>query len=216
MKDESAQVEIRAGSAADADFLLAMFDEAVAWMVARGQGDQWGTQPWSQQPSRAEHVRQMAGGEELWIAHFQQAPAGALVLSEQPPAYVQPASEAELYVRLLLTSRKRAGHGLGSALLDYARAQARQRSIDLVRVDCWAGAEGRLIAYYVRNGFTPTERFDVKGWPGQILEDRLAARGSATGTAATVSHDQAAAEQGAARDAGRACGACRPRPGQSG
>ena len=167
-----AHVDIRAGSAADADFLVGMFDEAVAWMTARGQGAQWGTQPWSEQPDKVKRVHQMAGELELWIAYFEQAPAGALALSEQPPSYVQPASGRELYVRLLITSRKCAGNGIGAALLDHARAQARQRSIDLVRVDCWAGAEGRLIDYYVRNGFTPTERFDVKGWPGQILEDR--------------------------------------------
>ncbi|HEY1916819.1 MAG TPA: GNAT family N-acetyltransferase [Streptosporangiaceae bacterium] len=161
------------GGPEDADFVLSMFDEAVAWMTARGQADQWGTEPWSQSPARVQHVHQMAGELELGIAHFEGSPAGALALSEQPPSYVQPVSERELYVRLLITSRKHAGHGIGSALLDHARVQARQRSIDLVRVDCWAGAEGRLIDYYVRNGFTPTERFDVKGWPGQILEDRL-------------------------------------------
>jgi GNAT superfamily N-acetyltransferase len=166
-------IVIVAGGLADADFLLSLFDEAVAWMTARGQGDQWGTEPWSQDPARVQRVHEMAGELELWIAHFEQAPAGALALSERPPSYVRPASERELYVRLLITSRKCAGHGIGAALLDHARAQASQRSIDLVRVDCWAGAEGRLIDYYVRNGFTPTERFDVKGWPGQILEDRL-------------------------------------------
>ena len=169
-----AHVDIRAGSAADAGFLLDMFDEAVAWMTARGQGDQWGTEPWSQNPARVRRVHEMASELELWIGHLGQAPAGALALSEQPPSYVQPAGERELYVRLLLTSRRRAGNGIGAALLDHARAQARQRSIDLVRVDCWAGAQGRLIDYYVRNGFTPTERFDVNGWPGQILEDRQA------------------------------------------
>jgi hypothetical protein len=35
-------VRIRPGIAADAPLLLALFDEAVAWLVTRGQPGQWG------------------------------------------------------------------------------------------------------------------------------------------------------------------------------
>jgi len=40
-------------------------------------------------------------------------------------------------------------------------------------VDCWAGAEGRLVDYYASTGFTPASRFDLDGWPGRLLEQRL-------------------------------------------
>jgi hypothetical protein len=55
-----ATVHIRPGSADDAPLVLALFDEAVAWLVARGQPGQWGTQPWSQRPSAVGYVKAWA------------------------------------------------------------------------------------------------------------------------------------------------------------
>ncbi|MGH3434055.1 MAG: hypothetical protein ACRDQB_14590, partial [Thermocrispum sp.] len=57
---------------------------------------------------------------------------------------------------------------------EHARRIARQRGIGLLRVDCWAGGDGGLVAYYTGQGFTPTERFTVGDWPGQVLARRLA------------------------------------------
>jgi GNAT superfamily N-acetyltransferase len=163
---------IRPGGPDDVDVLLALFDEAVAWMVARGQPEQWGSRPFSSQPQRVERVRGLAR-KELWIAEWDAEPVGALAIGSDAPAYVPPAPEPETYVHLLLTSRRRAGLGIGSALLDLARERAREAGTGLLRVDCWAGAQGRLVAYYARNGFTPTGTFAVGDWPGQVLEQRL-------------------------------------------
>ena len=166
---------LRRGGADDLDLLLALFDEAVAWMVARGQPGQWGTEPWSTQPKRVARVRGLLDEGELWIAELDGTPAGAMVLGERPQRYVPPVEEPERYVHLLITSRARAGHGIGSALLDKARALTRADGVELMRVDCWAGGGGRLVDYYVRNGFTRAGTFDVDGWPGQILQQRVAA-----------------------------------------
>jgi GNAT superfamily N-acetyltransferase len=163
---------IRQGGPADADTMLGFLDEAVAWMVARGQSDQWGAEPWSAQPDRVARVRAMAESGRLWIAEADGEPAGALVLGE-PPEHIPPVDEPETYVRFLITSRRFAGRRIGSDLLDFAREQTRALGIGLVRVDCWAGARGRLVAYYVRNGFTPTDTFAVGDWQGQVLEQRL-------------------------------------------
>ncbi|CRK61942.1 Sortase and related acyltransferases [Alloactinosynnema sp. L-07] len=90
------------------------------------------------------------------------------------PEWIPPVDEQENYVRLLITSRTFTGRGVGAALLDFARERTRAAGIGLLRVDCWAGAEGELVAYYVRNGFTPTDTFVVDGtWHGQVLEQRL-------------------------------------------
>jgi GNAT superfamily N-acetyltransferase len=86
---------------------------------------------------------------------------------------VQPASEPELYVHLLLADPARRGAGVGAQLLEHAREEAFERGIELLRVDCWAGGDGRLIAYYEAQGFTRTATFDADGWPGQVLEQRL-------------------------------------------
>jgi GNAT superfamily N-acetyltransferase len=87
--------------------------------------------------------------------------------------YVPQVEEPELYIRLLVTSRRHAGKGVGSALLDHARAQAREQGVDLVRVDCYAGGDGRLAEYYQRNGFQPVQEFTVGDWPGLLLSDRV-------------------------------------------
>ncbi|HEX6340925.1 hypothetical protein [Umezawaea sp.] len=41
----------RRGDRQDLDLLLAFFDEAVEWTVARGRPTQWGIEPWSTDPS---------------------------------------------------------------------------------------------------------------------------------------------------------------------
>src|SRR3954465_5205598 len=55
--------EIRPGTPDDEGALLALFDEAVAWMVARGQTGQWGDRPFSQ---RAE-TGARAGGRPAFL-----------------------------------------------------------------------------------------------------------------------------------------------------
>ena len=119
-------VRIRRGSAADAALVLALFDEAVAWLVARGQTGQWGTEPWSERPRAvAMRARLGAGPEGLRIAHEDDAtPLGALVLGAHPP-HVEPIDEPERYVEALVTSRRHAGRGIGSLLVAAAAEEAR-------------------------------------------------------------------------------------------
>ncbi|HUQ61550.1 GNAT family N-acetyltransferase [Lentzea sp.] len=164
---------LRRGGRQDLDLLLAFFDEAVEWMVARGQPTQWGTEPWSTDPRRVSRVGDLMGSGQVWIAEHDGVPAGALIVSDHPDPHVPPVDEPERYVRLLITSRKRAGNGIGSVLLDKARDIARTDGVELLRVDCWAGGGGKLVAYYERNGFTKSDTFTVRDWPGQVLSQRV-------------------------------------------
>jgi GNAT superfamily N-acetyltransferase len=166
-------MKVRQGDGRDVPVLLDMFDEAVAWMVARGNTEQWGAEPWSAQPRRVERVRGIVARGDLWIAEVDGTPAGALIVADQPEPDVPPVDEPELYVLLLLVSRRHTGRRIGAHLLDHARDEARTRGVGLVRVDCFAGGTGELIRYYTRNGFTPTETFTVGAWPGQVFEQRL-------------------------------------------
>ena len=164
---------VRLGDRSELPVLLELFDEAVAWLAERGRRDQWGARPWSQDPARVERVRGLLDEGDLWVAEVDGAVVGATVLGEKPPEHVPEVDEPELYVHLLLTSRRLAGSGIGTALLDLARAQARRHGVTLLRVDCWGGGDRRLVDYYVRAGFIPTETFEYRGWPGQVLEQRL-------------------------------------------
>jgi GNAT superfamily N-acetyltransferase len=110
----------------------------------------------------------------LRLARIGGEPAGALIVSEECPQHVPKVDERELYIRLLITSRKFTGLGVGARLIEYARDEASRRGIDLLRVDCWAGGDGELPRYYEGQGFTPTVRFNVDGWIGQVFEFRVA------------------------------------------
>lgn len=164
---------IRSGDSGDVDILLRFFDEAVEWLVARGSSKQWGTEPWSGVPKRVERVQGMAADPGLRIAVVEGEPAGALIVSEDHDPHVPAVDERELYVRLLITSRRFTGQRVGGRLVEYALDEAKRRGIALVRVDCWAGGDGDLQRYYESQGFKPTVRFDVDGWTGQVLEQRV-------------------------------------------
>jgi hypothetical protein len=62
-------------------------------------------------------------------------------------------------------------------LVEQARQVAAERGIDLIRVDCYAGDDRKLVAAYEGLGFAPTEPFTVelpdRDWPGQVLAMRL-------------------------------------------
>ena len=165
-------VRIRPGTAADAPLVLALFDEAVTWLVARGQPDQWGTVPWSQRPSAVGHVQRWSEGPGLRIAvNADGTPVGALALGAHPP-HVQPIDEPERYVEALVTSRRHAGRGIGAALVAAAADEAREGGATVLRVDCWAGAPP-LVAWYERQGFERSGTFDVDDWIGQVFAMRL-------------------------------------------
>jgi GNAT superfamily N-acetyltransferase len=166
-------MRIRSGDVADVPAVMAMFDEAVAWMVARGNTAQWGTEPWSTQPKRVDAITEKVERDDLRIAELDGVAVGALITSGRPQEYVEPVDEPELYVNLLLTSRQYAGREVGARLLSYARSLAVEKGVTLMRVDCYRGGDGSLIRYYERNGFVRTHAFMVGEWPGQVLEQRL-------------------------------------------
>ena len=164
---------IRNGGPGDADALLALFDEAVEWLVARDQPGQWGTQPWSQRPHAVTRARQWAQGPGLRIAEAQDGTVlGALVVLPKRPPHVAAIPEPERYIDALVTSRRHAGRGVGAELIATAVRETREAGVAVLRVDCWAEAPP-LVAWYERQGFTKTSTFDVDGWRGQVFEMRV-------------------------------------------
>lgn len=159
---------LRLGGPDDTEWLLARFDEAIVWMVARGQPGQWGTEPLSRSPRGRKRVAEMSAAGGLRIAVLDDVDVGALVVGDHPP-YVGGVDRSELYVQLLLVARTHAHRGLGAWLVQRAVAEARTRGADLLRVDCWAGAP-TLVAWYEDQGFVRADSFEVNdGWRGQIL-----------------------------------------------
>ena len=120
-----ATIDIRKGSPADEQTLLRLFDEAVAWMVARGQSAQWGDRPFSERPETRRRVHEMAQHEGLWIAERDGASVGALIVGARP-AHVHPIGARELYIELLISSRAHARNDIGGHLVRRADALAEE------------------------------------------------------------------------------------------
>lgn len=171
MNDSTQEIRIRPGSLADAPVILEMLDSAVVWMNNRGNTEQWGTTPYSRRPDGVGRVERYTTENSPYIAALDGTPVGVLVLGSGPSPQmpIAPADEPERYVRLLVSDRRYAGRGIGAALLEHAAEETRRAGVKLLRVDCWAGGGGGLVAFYQRNGFVPDYRFLSGAWPGQVL-----------------------------------------------
>ena len=164
-------IAIRHATPADADDILRLFDEAIAWFVSIGNVKQWGTEPFSAQQRQIDRVTGWCAEAGAWVAeHPEAGVCGALVLGEAND-YVPAATEPELYVRLLIGSRDPRAKGTGRQLLAFADGQASEAG--KLRVDCYAGGSGDLVRFYESCGYARTGAFTVGEWPGQILERRV-------------------------------------------
>ncbi|WP_282202255.1 GNAT family N-acetyltransferase [Kitasatospora fiedleri] len=193
-------MRIRTGGPESAAVLLSLLDGAVDWLAARGRTDQWGPVPWSRRPGAVERAERVTAEHLVRIAwpdggsgdgaggsgdggayrvaggSGEGGPLGICVLADRAPAGLPAAGEPELFVRWLVTDPAHRGAGVGAALIADARRLARERGVGLLRVDCYAGGDGRLVAQYERLGFTRTAAFTedrpTGPWPGQLLELR--------------------------------------------
>ncbi|MFE7527937.1 GNAT family N-acetyltransferase [Kitasatospora sp. NPDC057542] len=172
-------MKIRNGGPADVPDILALLDDAVAWLAGQDRTGQWGDQPFSTIPARVDQVSSYAAEPFLirLAVDDDGRTVGCCVLSEDRGRWIPAVDERELYVRNLVTDRSRKGSGIGAALIADAIEETRRRGIGLLRVDCYGGADRKLVARYRALGFTETESFEVEQpagvWPGQVLAIRL-------------------------------------------
>jgi ribosomal protein S18 acetylase RimI-like enzyme len=168
-------MRVRSGGPEDFEAVLAIGDEAVAWMNARGNTMQWGAQPWTGNEKREQAIYYALLGEGARVVETDAGEVvGVLLATEQSsPTSAPEAGERELYINWLLTSRRHGGRGIGAMLIDDAKALAAERGIDLIRVDCWAGEDGNLVRVYEKYGFQRVRAFFRDQWPGMLLAMRL-------------------------------------------
>ncbi|MDJ1131276.1 GNAT family N-acetyltransferase [Streptomyces iconiensis] len=170
---------IRPAVASDAGPVLAMMDGIMDWLVSQGRTAQWGTAHWSATPALVDSIDGRIARGELRVAVGNGGDiAGGISLSRSPGPYIQPADEPELFINYLATSRRYQGRNIGGALLGEARAEARRRGLGLLRVDCFAGDDGRLKDWYAGQGFEEVGPFTVRregrpDWPGMLFALRL-------------------------------------------
>ncbi|MGZ3602647.1 MAG: N-acetyltransferase family protein [Ktedonobacterales bacterium] len=168
------------GNEDDLSSILALWDETVAWLVAKGIEGQWGTTPFSQLPAMRERLLSWLRNGELFIAREGDAYGGPIVatlaLVDTIPSYAVSAwgsvPDKGLYLEAFTTARMRHGSGLGRALLEWVEAYTLEQGKTVLRFDCWA-ENTALQAYYHGAGFQPRGTFRLGNWEGQMFEKRL-------------------------------------------
>ncbi|MCC5479953.1 GNAT family N-acetyltransferase [Streptomyces sp. NPDC059680] len=172
-------ITIREGGPDDIPVILAMLDSSVEWLVSQGRTGQWGSKPLSENLKVAESVAGYMDQGSAYIAEVDGVPAATLTLSDAPGdylAHLPPPGEPERYIHWLASDRRFKGHGAGAALLAHAAEVARRAGVRLLRVDCYAGGDRKLVAFYEANGFVPTQTYTAgerNDWPGQVLARRV-------------------------------------------
>ncbi|MGW5463999.1 GNAT family N-acetyltransferase [Streptomyces sp. NPDC003996] len=171
-------ITIREGGPDDIPAILGMLDSSVEWLVSQRRTGQWGTKPLSENPRVAESVAGFMEQGTTYLAEIDGVPAATLTLTDAPGAYLShlpSPGEPERYIHWLASDRRFKGQGAGAALLAHAAEVTRRAGVRLLRVDCYAGGDRRLVAYYEANGFTPTQTYTTgeNDWPGQVLARRV-------------------------------------------
>lgn len=168
-------MQFRAGSSDDTDAVVALFDANVVWLVERGRSEQWGSDPFSEQPGHVAFVRELLGSGVVTIAEIDGEVVGASVVTDHPMPYVPVIDEPERYLKLLIASPAHRGAKIGHRLIQRARDLTCSDGVEVLRVDCWSGGDRRLVQYYVSEGFTPTQEIEVRpGTSVQVFEWRPA------------------------------------------
>lgn len=143
------------------DDVLAVLDEAAAWLRGRGV-EQW--------PSRFEPswVEGAVSRGETWLALVGGTVSGTVTLDQSDPVWDGLPGAAALYVHRMAVRRPAAG--LGAVILEWAADVARRQGRAALRLDCVA-ANRRLRAYYEAAGFAHRGDVKVAGAPGQRLDE---------------------------------------------
>jgi GNAT superfamily N-acetyltransferase len=140
--------------------VLAVLDEAAAWLQERGV-EQW--------PSRFEPswVEGAVSRGETWLVLAGATVSGTVTLDHSDPVW-DGLPGAALYVHRMAV--RRSASGLGTVILEWAAGVARRQGREALRLDCVA-ANGRLRAYYEAAGFAHRGDATVAGAPGQRLDE---------------------------------------------
>lgn len=147
-------------SPSDIDQVLAVLDEAAAWLRTAGI-DQW--------PDRFDPawVEEAITRGETWLARADGVVVGTITLDWDDPLWAD-REEAAGYVHRMAVRRSAAG--LGSSLLGWAADTSRSRRRSHLRLDC-VTSNKRLRAYYEARGFHHQGDVTVGGAPGQRESD---------------------------------------------
>lgn len=153
---------VRRTTPTDLAAVLQLFDEAVAWLNARGITDQWGTTPVSARPHLVEEVRgflDSAVVAEVVKDSGEAQPdrlagfiAVSLTLPEEITFLFGERTATAAWVESLVAGRTPPARGAGAALLKWAEQHASAHGKTCLGLSC-AASNPRLVEYYKDRGF---------------------------------------------------------------
>lgn len=163
-------VTLSVASNPDFSRVLAILEDAAAWMVSRGI-DQWRPGGFDQC-----ELLQSIERRELHLARIDGRDVGTIILQWSDPIFWPPEGHDEAgYVHKLAVRREAAGRGLGRHLLDWAAARSAERGKRFLRLDC-QGTNAGLCAYYEKLGFTRRGETMVRTWQVALYERAIQPR----------------------------------------
>lgn len=155
---------------ADVDAVLAILDDAAAWLHHRGINQ------WPHPFPRVEVERRFREGV-VYLALVDAQPAGTFALFEADPAVWGAQLPDALYLHGLAVRRAYAGNALGYDLLCHAAQIAAAQGKHFLRLDCWAGSEA-LRRFYPAAGFSERgvvePQHQGERWHCRLFEKRVA------------------------------------------
>ena len=139
----------------DLDTLVALRDQAAAWLASKGI-NQW-QEPWPTEDLMVEGMlRSIEAGETFIVWDDDHTPAATITINHwaKPELWTeQERAEPALYAHKVTVDRAYGGQGLGAELLDWAGTRAANQGARWLRVGVWT-TNDKLQQYYRDQGFT--------------------------------------------------------------
>lgn len=151
------------------EVIFEMLKDAALWLRSRNI-DYW--QNWLH-PSAQERAW-IAGGfdaGEFYVVKDGSDIVGMFRLAYEDELFWGKRGDRAGYVHSLTTSRKRAGTGVGTEILQMIEERLRRENVEYLRLDC--GDVPGLYRYYERQGFVRVDTRECFGFLAHFYEKRL-------------------------------------------
>lgn len=164
---------VRPATAFELRDVLAVLDEAAAWLQDIGVTEQWPAVI-SQDEGWVARVSRFVSEGRFFVARAGDTAVGVFHLRDEagldggPSAWWlwEEQAQPSLYLFTLAVRRSVAGRGVAAAMLDWAFDSAQQRG-RVLRLDCWAGNH-KLRRYYTAAGFEHLGDVEGTGLDGRF------------------------------------------------
>lgn len=159
---------VRQAGLDDLEVVSSILSEAAAWQDAAG------APLWNAEALDPDALQGEVAAGLYWLALAGDEPVGCVRYQLEDPLFWPDAALGEAaYVHRLAVRRDHAGGAVSKALLDWAKAHARERGHAYLRLDCDAGRK-KLCAFYEAHGFRPVGERAIGDYTVVLYEFDLA------------------------------------------